>query len=44
MIGYLEGTLIENPHQWVIINVNGVGYEVHVPLTILLSLGKKGSN
>ncbi|MBI2609277.1 MAG: Holliday junction branch migration protein RuvA [Deltaproteobacteria bacterium] len=44
MIGYLQGKIQEKLAGEVIINVNGVGYEVTVPLQIFSTLGKKGSD
>ena len=38
MIGYLRGTLLEKQPPHVILEVNGVGYELEVPMTTLYQL------
>ena len=44
MIAHLSGTLLsKEPHQ-VIIDVNGVGYQVHVPLSTFYEVGEIGSS
>ena len=43
MIGYVEGKLLETYVGEVIVDVNGVGYELRVSLSTYSSLGKKGS-
>ncbi len=43
MIGYVEGKLLETLISEVIVDVNGIGYELKVPITTYSSLGKKGS-
>jgi Holliday junction DNA helicase RuvA len=43
MIAYLLGKLLEKNVNSVIIDVNGVGYEVIVPLTTFYKLGEVGS-
>jgi Holliday junction DNA helicase RuvA len=43
MIGKLTGTLGEIGEEWVIVDVGGVGYEVHCPARILASLPAHGA-
>lgn len=43
MIAYLSGTLLEKQANVVIIDVNGVGYEVTIPLSTFYELGEEGS-
>lgn len=44
MIAQLSGTLLnKQPHQ-VIVDVNGVGYEVHIPLSTFYKAGEVGSS
>lgn len=43
MISFLSGTILEKESNTVIVDVNGVGYEVTVPLTTYYELGEKGS-
>ncbi|HZJ95131.1 MAG TPA: OB-fold domain-containing protein, partial [Thiopseudomonas sp.] len=35
MIGFLRGTLLEKQPPHVLLDVNGVGYELEVPMTTL---------
>ncbi len=42
MIGYLSGKLLEKEANTVIIDVNGVGYEVTIPLSTFYELGEIG--
>lgn len=42
MIAFLSGTLIEKQANSVIIDVNGVGYEVNIPLSTFYELGDVG--
>ena len=42
MIGRLQGILLSHDAQGVLIDVNGVGYEVEVPETVLLQLPANG--
>lgn len=42
MIGYLSGILIEKQLPWVLIDINGVGYEVQVPMTTGIDLPMLG--
>lgn len=42
MIGYLEGKLRHKAPDYIIIDVNGVGYIVHVPLTTFYDLPELG--
>jgi Holliday junction DNA helicase RuvA len=44
MIGYLSGKLLEKEANSVIIDVNGVGYEVMIPLSTFYELGEIGSD
>ncbi len=43
MISFLSGTILEKESNNVIVDVNGVGYEVTVPLTTYYELGEKGA-
>ena len=42
MIGYLRGTLLEKQPPHVLLDVNGVGYELEVPMTTLFQLPAVG--
>ena len=44
MIAYLSGKLVEKDANTVIIDVNGVGYEVSIPLSTFYELGEPGSD
>ena len=44
MIARLEGELLDKQAPWVLIDVNGVGYEVNVSLNTLVSLPEIGAN
>ncbi|WP_110665251.1 Holliday junction branch migration protein RuvA [Salinicola halophilus] len=43
MIGRLYGTLLEKHPPWIVIDVNGVGYELETSMTTLVSLPELGS-
>lgn len=43
MIAYLSGKLLEKEANTVIVEVNGVGYEVTIPLSTFYELGEIGS-
>lgn len=43
MIGFLAGTLVEKDPQGLLIDVQGVGYEVETPMSTFLSLPPEGS-
>jgi Holliday junction DNA helicase RuvA len=43
MIAYLRGTLLEKNPTHVIVDVNGVGYEVMIPVSAYSSLPEKGA-
>jgi Holliday junction DNA helicase RuvA len=43
LIAHLSGTLFERHLQRLIVQVGGVGYEVHVPLSTLYAVGEPGS-
>lgn len=43
MIAFLTGTLLEKHLQRLVIDVGGVGYEVHVPLSTLYAVAEPGS-
>lgn len=42
MLGHLQGQVIEKQPAWLIVGVQGVGYEVEVPLSVFASLPDKG--
>lgn len=42
MIGHLTGRLVDKQPNKILIDVNGVGYELHVPLSTFYGLGDKG--
>ncbi len=42
MIAHLTGKLFASSTQCIILDANGVGYEIHVPLSTLYSLPEKG--
>jgi Holliday junction DNA helicase RuvA len=44
MIAYLSGKLLEKEANSVIVDVNGVGYEVMIPLSTFYELGEIGSD
>lgn len=44
MIGYLSGKLLKKEATTVIIDVNGVGYEVTIPLSTFYDLGEIGED
>ena len=43
MIGHLSGRLVQKQPSRLVIDVHGVGYEVHVPLSTFYGLGETGS-
>jgi len=42
MIAHLTGKLFASSTQCIILDANGIGYEIHVPLSTLYSLPEKG--
>lgn len=42
MIGFLRGTLLDKQPPFVILDVNGVGYELEVPMSTLFQLPETG--
>lgn len=44
MIGRIRGVLLEKHAQEVLIDVQGVGYEVHVPMTSIFQLPEPGND
>jgi holliday junction DNA helicase RuvA len=42
MIAFLRGTILDKQPNLIIVDVQGVGYEVHVPLSTYYSLGDDG--
>ena len=44
MIGFLSGKILEKDANTVLIDVNGVGYEVSIPLSTCYELGEIGSS
>ncbi len=43
MIGFLRGQILEKQPNRVVVDVHGVGYDVHVPLSTYYQLGDDGS-
>jgi len=43
MISHLRGTLLEKQPNRVIVDVNGVGYDVHVPLSTFYEMSEPGA-
>ncbi len=43
MIASLRGNLVATGTDWVVIEVNGIGYRVSIPTSTLVALGKPGS-
>jgi len=43
MIAALRGVLHEKTPEYVVIDVNGVGYQVHVPLPTFYEIGERGA-
>lgn len=44
MIDFLKGVLVENQASLAVIEVQGVGYRVHIPLTTHTALGRPGES
>jgi holliday junction DNA helicase RuvA len=44
MIGFLRGQILEKQPNRVVVDVHGVGYDVHVPLSTYYQLGDEGSD
>lgn len=42
MIGWLNGKLIDKTPPWILLEVNGVGYEIQVPLSTFFNLPNVG--
>jgi Holliday junction DNA helicase RuvA len=38
MIGYIRGILLEKTPPWLLLDVNGVGYEIHAPMSTFYHL------
>ncbi len=43
MIGFLRGQILEKQPNRLIVDVHGVGYDVHVPLSTYYQIGEEGS-
>ncbi len=43
MISHLRGRLLEKQPNRVIVDVNGVGYDVHVPLSTFYEMAEPGA-
>ncbi len=43
MIGYLQGQILKSGTDRILLDVHGVGYEVHIPLSTYYELEKRGS-
>jgi Holliday junction DNA helicase RuvA len=44
MIGFLRGRVLDKQPNRILIDVNGVGYEVHVPLSTYYEVGEAGAD
>ena len=44
MIGHLRGRLVDKQPNRLVVDVNGVGYELHVPLSTFYDVGDEGSD
>jgi len=44
MIGYLQGTLLRTTPERVLLDVQGVGYEVHIPLSTYYEIERAGAS
>ena len=44
MFAYIKGVLEAKANDYVVIDVNGVGYKINAPLTTINKLGEIGSN
>lgn len=44
MIGYLQGNLLKTGPERVLLDVQGVGYEVHIPLSTYYEIEKRGTS
>ena len=44
MIAYLRGTILDKQPNLIIVDVQGVGYEVHVPLSTYYEVGDVGAD
>ena len=44
MIAYLRGRILEKHPNRIVVDVNGVGYDVFVPLSTFYGLGERGSD
>ena len=43
MIAFLRGTILDKQPNLIIVDVQGVGYEVHVPLSTYYDVGETGT-
>lgn len=43
MIGHIRGLLLEKRPPWLLVDVNGVGYEMEAPMTVFYDLPEAGS-
>jgi Holliday junction DNA helicase RuvA len=44
MIGHLRGTIIEKHPNYVLVEVSGVGYEIHIPVSTFTALPAEGAS
>jgi len=43
MIGFLRGKIARKAPPWIVLDVNGVGYEIEAPMTVFYDLPEVGT-